>query len=1653
MGRGDKTASASPASMPLQNAPLNDDTWETFLFAIQEDRESTGDSTARYQPLYDSVASGYRQRFSVIDKTELFSWASDNAKAYDVCKELNGLLDSGTRPEDVPDTLVARALKLRLIILKQDGVEAKNAAKNQKETPETTTTPLEAADAKGGKPGKKEEKKEEKKEDKTKAAAPPKKGAKGAPAKAPDQPSRPQSAQPPQETSKRKTKLRDQRTGKADNRSASIGDEPPEGPDAYYLLKDFNSPGIFNCLMEENDIQMSLLIRLEGMPEDTGDRPGTSPDSNSAQTAGDHTSDRVTWRTTSDPTIVAMRQAAADAPSASSWKQLAWCDISASRSKDFKDLFDVIAKEIYALLEKRKMYDGFYSNDALISIPDIEAAEAVNSLRYYEHLLRAAPSERVITMDVVLAMVLEQVARSAALEDEGDSGSGDTSTVSDQVGLLRHFFDKTVAKLAAVDTARPKTSPEKSVGSEETGDGHPRIRTIPYGDIHAVTSQQLHTLSNLSIDPDNLLTHIQSTFTMTRYQRAMSHPSRTNPSEQRAIARERLLHKTNIQRVSKVHPGLMSRALLQFDFEELLRQKAGMEEKEWNLDAWCWVENLDRRTLTQVLQDVKVHYPNVIARLCRREGLLLLAMLGPGGPASTVHEEHSDSQVKTKVGFGLFYELIDTGRHYLDPPRPEEDKDNASNVRPYAYVAGDQIIQRHDDSTVMYPNTGAQITVHKVHSMHAGNVTSGTCPDVYCSVVWDNNTITWAGAATSKSGPYLTATFRDGSAFSIAKRGDQAALSVQASTRDGLFVEFINNGHVLQKLFSLENASAPGNVAASTLPVEKGRILLPSGVILKYMDDGSIEILYPDGNVSRKRKPSTWTSINQEGTQLTTDADGTFQTTSLKVIRETHPAIKQVIFTREDMVNVAVQEDGQTVAEHGDGTVITTAGQKGASGGERKSPPERTVKVEKPGFAAVTFVNDGSGVCVEMPNGTVIERTALENGEHRFRIRDADKSMDVYSNGSVKLSPSWPPVEESGDKRGGYTINWVDGTLHTVDWLGNVFEIDKAGEAKVTTPESKAPPSPPFTTSLSQTPNFVKTLIVDSPPPPTSTAIGNAPRLFIIREDGSGAQLLRDVDLDTYFRDQLADSTAEIGEEGLPGDPAGLCVTVMSGVGKGNEDSMEAERIVTYRQLIRFTPLDANSRASVLADVEACQTWAESKDAVSAQYAPRAEADAEGEAVARELEEREGRETRREFERDALTFGKNRSATEEAIVRRYKLKQEALVSAKLERLESPQTAHPIHTLKRPKLLRRSAESQKGSPRSTHISSAAGIRTTRPSVVTVGSGNTVIPNYFESPEGRAFLTQSAKEEKLRPKPTSQKTAPSEPTTRDEGRDTTHTQTPRTADREEPVPIAASAETNVEEVAEPNQSLVGAVEQDANEIAPQKPAPLPSIKSLAPSHPPQPPVEHTPPPHPHNPTEVNVLGQPRSCKVLLPSSIRGTKPRHTDPNAHFLNVEAAARRKVQTASTAAGGTAASLGAFTLLPAKCRFGSIHAGVKYRTSLLMTNTGNDSTRFRIKVPKDAKFSVSYKPGPVAPGMHTKVHIDITPVVGKVNTIKEEFQIVTETEILHVPVTASILPPSSDPAPPERPGVLIVQEGNMAKGVDGTAHKWRAEGGDGVDF
>ncbi|XP_054608540.1 sperm-associated antigen 17 isoform X2 [Dunckerocampus dactyliophorus] len=164
------------------------------------------------------------------------------------------------------------------------------------------------------------------------------------------------------------------------------------------------------------------------------------------------------------------------------------------------------------------------------------------------------------------------------------------------------------------------------------------------------------------------------------------------------------------------------------------------------------------------------------------------------------------------------------------------------------------------------------------------------------------------------------------------------------------------------------------------------------------------------------------------------------------------------------------------------------------------------------------------------------------------------------------------------------------------------------------------------------------------------------------------------------------------------------------------------------------------------------------------------------------------------------------------------------------------------------------------------------------------------------------------------------------------------------------------------------------------------------------------------------QVDVSREPRQMTVRLPSSIVSSKP-YSVPNYHFRSVEDPVRRRCRTISLADPG--AVIRGFELRPSSIDFGTQKEGTSSAITVVMKNVGVDTCRFHVKQPPiSSGLRVKYHPGPVPAGLHVELQIELFAMcqvhegyMDSSNYIFQDIVIRTETDILYLPVMAIILP------------------------------------------
>ncbi|XP_039098665.1 sperm-associated antigen 17, partial [Hyaena hyaena] len=175
--------------------------------------------------------------------------------------------------------------------------------------------------------------------------------------------------------------------------------------------------------------------------------------------------------------------------------------------------------------------------------------------------------------------------------------------------------------------------------------------------------------------------------------------------------------------------------------------------------------------------------------------------------------------------------------------------------------------------------------------------------------------------------------------------------------------------------------------------------------------------------------------------------------------------------------------------------------------------------------------------------------------------------------------------------------------------------------------------------------------------------------------------------------------------------------------------------------------------------------------------------------------------------------------------------------------------------------------------------------------------------------------------------------------------------------------------------------------------------------------------------------DAAGQARKEKVKLPHYLLSSKPK-CQP---LTKVQDSVGGKVKTssvASAAINNVNSSPFGFHLLPPFVKFGVLKEGHTYVTTVKLKNVGVDFCRFRVKQPPPSTgLKVTYKPGPVAAGLQTDLKVELFAMaVGEEGAkgsthVSHNIEIMTEHDILFLPVEATVLTSSNyDKRPKDYP-------------------------------
>ncbi|XP_071899795.1 sperm-associated antigen 17 isoform X2 [Anas platyrhynchos] len=781
-----------------------------------------------------------------------------------------------------------------------------------------------------------------------------------------------------------------------------------------------------------------------------------------------------------------------------------------------------------------------------------------------------------------------------------------------------------------------------------------------------------------------------------------------------------------------------------------------------------------------------------------------------------------------------------------------------------------------------------------------------------------------------------------------------------------------------------------------------------------------------DSDQPKENQAGTWITTTPLGIRVGTEGAKRMDLEPILIYQATDPADETVMTVRDDEVIIIEKLDGSRVVDHADGTRITTFYQdckelfvpedseETDELSEAITKKVKHVRVENPKFATVTTNCEDGSCCTIFGEGTSV--IARPQGTYQvLPVKTGSLFIDedctaVYTHEVYNFIS-----KKEGKQTGRYVMKHTSSTIcEMMDPEGNLFKVMADGSTSVVVP-SIGSDNKENRSSVSVLPEDKKPVICDE----------HVPRFFVIHTDGSGTELLRSKDVEEYLAEASSDPAAVVLQEPVQEHPGVLSITVLRPLLEASPWVMkkEPESIVPpnlqtstwntfspHERKITDPPvrtyawkgLDIGSKKQTCLPVPVRKCPNKLQIRQLFQYQPLSDELREKLQLSlkeyienilkqeSELEEMNVKEPRTEDEKEnaanlldmVTSFPIWEKSTEDLSAR-------ANVTELYEHAVASQYQH--HTEKTVAKQTEEQEQSSSTNGQTPVSKwQSKLQEYRKELdeekeTLMAIRNKIIPPYFESEWGKAFLSKQFPDVEAL-----SKELPPVPKVESENLLLETIENPRTVSEclNSTSDSSPSPGLLLKTPSKHRKGSSSTTDLSKAEGSQEIPFQL-KVQSLL----------------------VNAAGQPRKEKVKLPSSLQGRKPNFIphkkieDPAAGKVNISSLATTKWNHCG------------FHLIPPRVTFGVLKEGCTYATTVILKNVGINFSRFRVKQPPPhTGLSVMYTPGPVAAGLQVELEIEIfAMVIGGEGTdgreeISHDIEILTETETILLPVRANIL-------------------------------------------
>ena len=373
-----------------------------------------------------------------------------------------------------------------------------------------------------------------------------------------------------------------------------------------------------------------------------------------------------------------------------------------------------------------------------------------------------------------------------------------------------------------------------------------------------------------------------------------------------------------------------------------------------------------------------------------------------------------------------------------------------------------------------------------------------------------------------------------------------AGLDITVAAASGLTAQLLASGTVRQFYASRTACehSCESHLLSPAMK-ESSRSVTPQGTVVRFLISGDAEALTPAGHRYRLGKDGEWSASLQSGERFSVKADGSdaARASAITAVLQTDVHTKARVTTNEELT-VFVERGNDFIVQFSDGTRITT-----------QYNPDKSIaayRVECLGYAPVAIqgsevsVHISSAVTVTNDAATKIFTTTSLNGP----------GLKLQTDGLVNI------LEDVGAEFQ-HSANFLTGAVHASERGGQVFSLWAVRDAIVVAPASAAdkPTTPGKRTGSARSARLGSIAYTESMHPAVSDLLHSmhsagrlasstaprtvsrdgsstggdvpvftiAPRLFIVRADGSGMELCRNQDVEARISAEKAHAKQRAG--------------------------------------------------------------------------------------------------------------------------------------------------------------------------------------------------------------------------------------------------------------------------------------------------------------------------------------------------------------------------------------------------------------------------------------------------------------------------------------------------------------------------------------------